>query len=317
MGFKKFLCEQSLSVANFKLNPDRLYTFREKVLNGSPFETTTGNVIVLNTGDNINAIDNISKGKPIKGFKFQTDAGELSLNAFYKTSEFGGLSGSTNKKSAGLDNEQVFIDTINQFTASGPINIIFKSKNKKFVVKNVIKANGVGTHTAGGKKSDVDLITLSKTVPISIKKDNAEYWESGDRNMGGIARKVLIKAQNDGIIKLSHEHNGITKMSNNIAFEATTAEKKAVVFGSDIIKGQGAIIQKTFTPHSFELVGSDLIINCSEIITSLKDLNHTNNVWFLIRQDRSRNNKSLGFRGLRILAAYEKRIGKTVIRVKR
>lgn len=219
-------------------------------------------------------------------------------------------------KSAGLDNEHILVEIINQKTKTGPINITFISGNKKFEMIGVTSAVSAGSDTTGRKKSDVNIISKKKTYPISIKKDNAEYWESADSYAGEIARKVLEKAINDGLISLTDGPGGTTIMSKNIAYPATTKEKRSVIFGSDI-ENSGCVIKRTFSKNDFKDDGNNLTIQVSEIITSLSDINKDNDVWFLIRQDKSRNNKMLGYKGLRILAAYEKRINRNVIRVKR
>ena len=60
--------------------------------------------------------------------------------------------------SAGLDNEQALIDGINEYaSADSPIKVVFVGSNKSLSFDNITLAQGVGTDTAGGKKSDVAL----------------------------------------------------------------------------------------------------------------------------------------------------------------
>ena len=91
--------------------------------------------------------------------------------------------------SAGTKNEQLMIDNINQLLDGGSMNIKFNGGGRIFEVKDVQNAVGVGRETGMGRKADVHLTTARGTVPISIKMDNAERWESVDSwypEMGGI-----------------------------------------------------------------------------------------------------------------------------------
>jgi hypothetical protein len=212
-------------------------------------------------------------------------------------------------KSAGVENEHILIDTINN---SGCKIIKFVSDSKTFLIENVSHASSVGTDTKNRKKADIIINTTDGLqVPISIKKDSAEYWESADSLFGERARIELDSAISKGSVELTVDENGLYKVFPSIAVEPTIEEKIDVVFGSDIL-GAGAVITKTFLEKDFTINDDTLIIAASSVITDISDVIGTDkDVLFLIRNDSTRNSK-IGYKGLRVLAAYRKRINKNV-----
>jgi|LakMenEpi03Aug12_release.lakeMendotaPanAssembly.Ray.scaffolds.fasta_scaffold440146_2 hypothetical protein len=277
----------------------------------------SGNKIAVLVNDNrVTTLEKINKN--IKGSIYdrnpssESSVGRVNISGFSILAKPASKQGSA---SAGVENEQIIVDTINKRTKTGPINVIFKAKNKKFTVLNCVKAIQVGGDTAGRKKADIVLInSKNKRYPISIKKDNAETWESADSYFGPTALKIIKKAIKDKKTKLVSE-GSYFKIEPNIAVEATQAEKQAVVFGSDLENG-GAVVTKTFGSSSFSDDGDTLVVDCSHIITSLSDVKGDKDVYFLIRNDKTR--KSLKeYPGIRILAVYTKRINQNVVVVKR
>lgn len=87
---------------------------------------------------------------------------------------------------------------------------------------------------------------------ISVKKDNAEMWESADSLWGQKAAEYVKKLEKKGKITLQQEKTGHFTITPNIAIEATADEARDVVFGSDIL-GQGVVITKTFRESDFNL----------------------------------------------------------------
>ena len=220
------------------------------------------------------------------------------------------------KSSAGVDNEQKLVDFINSSAKTGPINVFFMNKNKTFDVIGCVEAISAGTDTSGRKKSDVNLIDYKgKVYPISIKKDDAEYWESADSYFGQEAKTIIDKAIKDKKTQLIAQTGNYFTIEPNIAVEATRSEKQDVVFGSDI-QPNGCVITKTFSNDSFEMREDTLLIEVSNIIENLSDVKGDKDVYFLIRNDKTR--KSIKeYPGIRILAAYKKRINKNVVIVNR
>ena len=154
--------------------------------------------------------------------------------------------------SAGIKNEHILVNTINEFTRSGPINVEFKGGGLTFLVEEVTKAQHSGRQTGGGRKADI-ILSGKTSVPISLKQDNAEKWESVDSwypVAGG--RDLLDKAERDGkvkVVQLGHIHQMRSSTSNNkvnVGTKANTKEARKLVFGTDIISQRGAVIFKTF-----------------------------------------------------------------------
>lgn len=273
-------------------------------------------IAVLVDDNRVATLEKINKN--IKGSVYDKNPSSESSIGRVKISGFSILAKPASKQgsaSAGVENEQIIVDAINRRTETGPINVVFLAKNKKFTVLNCAKASQVGGDTAGRKKADILLIdSKNKKYPISIKKDNAETWESADSYFGPSALKIIKKAIKEKKTKLVSQ-GSYFKIEPNIAVEATLVEKQAVVFGSDLKNG-GAVITKTFTSSSFSGDSDSLFVDCSYIITKLSDVKGEKGVYFLMRNDKTR--KSLKeYPGIRILAVYTKRINKNVLVVKR
>lgn len=224
--------------------------------------------------------------------------------------------------SAGVDNEVMMVDEINNAIKDSDdkiITVIFKEGGKTFKIENVTQAIRAGADTAGRKKSDVNIISKNKSIPISIKKDNAENWESADSYWGETARKYVDAAVENGDVELEQEGK-IYKIVPNLAVKSTKAEKESVVFGSDILQGKGAVIKKTFSKSDFKFDGKKniLTISVSEIIKSLTDIEGSpSDVWFLIRNDKTRLGSPIGYPGLRVLAVYASRVNGNVKKINR
>ena len=220
------------------------------------------------------------------------------------------------KASAGISNEYTFVSGINSVTENGPVNVVIKGKNKSFKVMGCVGAEPVGTDTAGRKKADVVLKdTEGNVYPISIKKANAETWESADSYFSEEAARLIKKAVDQGDSQLT-ERSGVYFLKPNIAVEETRSEKIDVMFGSDIARN-GAIVTGNFSSRSFNLDDEILIINCDHVATRLSDIEGTDkDVFFLIRNDKTRRSIR-EYPGIRVLAAYKKRINRNVKVLKR
>lgn len=220
--------------------------------------------------------------------------------------------------SAGIDNEEKLINFINDYikTAGTFIDVIFKAGNKKFVCREVTGAAGVGKDTAGRKKADI-VINGLKEYKISLKKDSAIAWESADNLWKSEAIKYVKKLTKSKKIKLIKTKD-FFKVEPNFAVKASDKDSKDVIFGTDIKKGSGCVITKTFKDSDFTFndVKNELEVDCSDIIESLKDVDKDKEVYFFVRNDSTRRTKDF-IPGLRILAVYFKRVKiKTVLKVK-
>jgi len=224
--------------------------------------------------------------------------------------------------SAGLDNEARLVGGINQaiILNGGSLDVVFSSGRNKAHYTGIKKAVQVGSDTANRKKADLLLITeKGKQIPISLKKDNANMWESADNLWGLTANKFINKLVQENKIKLERQNAGHFKISPQFAVKASPTEVKEIVFGSDILSGKGCVIERTFVEKDFEYVAAknQVVIQCSAIIKSVDDIPASATPWFLIRNDSSRHNPAIGYTGLRVLAVYQERINQTVLKVHR
>lgn len=216
------------------------------------------------------------------------------------------------KKSAGLDNEDAMIDNIKMFVKGGSIHINITDGKKNHRYEDVIDIKGVGGDTTDRKKADVILVLKNGTeIPISIKKDNAEMWESADSYWAPVAKKIVDREEANGTITVSPK-GGVSYITPNIAIKADDEEKKAVVFGNDLL-GKGFVVVRTFRATDFKLdeSGETLTISVTKIIDKMSDLKDTYEIYFLIRNDSSRKGSKIR-PGLRVLAVNATRINKNV-----
>lgn len=260
------------------------------------------------------------------------DGAEFDRN--YGTSSIGGIrykgggilvkpAGGTGVKSAGLANEKQLIDAINAFVELvGPLDVTFVGDNgKSITAKGVTQAVSAGADTKDRKKSDVNLVAAGKVVPISLKKSSAEYWESADNLWGSKADAVVEKLAASGQIELTPldktRKDGVqfVKIKPEVAVRATAEETLQVVFGSDIL-GQGGVVKQTFDDEHYSLEGNQLTITAELVITEPEDIPENQRVYWLIRNDITRTRPNHRYPGLRVLAAYARRIYKTTLVVK-
>lgn len=278
----------------------------------------SGNKIAVLTEENrVDVLKDLTK--KIKGSMYdktpssESSVGKVKIGKYIVLAKPAGKQGTA---SAGVGNEQFLVDTINKsIKKMGSVNIVFKAGGKTFKVPNCVSVSSVGADTAGRKKADVVLENKRGVkYPISIKKDDAETWESADSYFSEEAKVIIDKAIKNKKTKLV-SHGSYFTIEPNIAVTSTRKEKTDVVFGSDLAQN-GAVITKTFSKDDFELENETLFIIVSNIITELSDVKGDKDVYFFIRNDKTR--KSIPeYPGIRILAAYKKRINKNVVIVER
>lgn len=224
--------------------------------------------------------------------------------------------GGSGEKSAGLDNEKHLINTINRFVEQvGPLTLTFKgSNNKEITVRMVTQAISAGKDTAGRKKSDVNIMSNGRLLPISIKKKNAEYWESADTLFGQEADQIVSALLKRDKIKLTKigkfTPDGREKVTikPEVAIKASDAQSVDIVFGSDILAGHGAVVKDTFSDEHYTLKDDHLTVTADLVITEPKDIPDEMQVYFLIRNDSSRNRPGSDYPGLRVLGSYASRV---------
>jgi len=222
------------------------------------------------------------------------------------------------KASAGIQNEYTLINMVNSALEDGPMNLVFKSKDKDFKIPMAVKAEAVGGDTKNRKKADINIIDVNgNKYPISIKKDNAEIWESADSYWGGQMKEIVDREVAAGNVKLEQHPKvkSVYTLAPNLAVKANRKEIINVVFGSDILPN-GCVIEKTFNgKYEIDANTESVIIDVNKIITSPSELKGDYEVYFLIRNDSSRKGSQIP--GLRVLAVKKSRINRNVKVVKR
>lgn len=219
------------------------------------------------------------------------------------------------KRSPGIDNEEAFLANMQRLITS-PTNVVFTDGSKLVVISGVTDARHVASDTANRKKADAMLSTVDgRDIPVSIKKDNADMWESVDVYWGKQAKEVLDREQLAGNIDLTFD-GVVYIVSRNLAVRALPEEAIDVVFGSDLLPNSGFVLVKTFNRTDFTRNGDELQVRVSKIVDSPDDLRDDLEIYFVIRNDRSRNCLNL-YRGIRPLAIQRSRVTRNTLVVDR
>lgn len=236
--------------------------------------------------------DYATKIDKIEDFEFDPNLKGSSIGGVkYKNSKFlikpTGVQG---RASAGTENEDVLVNEVRKYLDEGAKNVVFNGSNKSYVTKNIKEIKDVGYDTASGKKADVVLIG-DKDYPISIKKDNAGFWESSDTRYKAVVNKLSEKIKNGDyapqlvfrpyVDKMGNTKEGINLMYNDktnqpvsgvIVTDLPSKEEDSIIFGSD----DAVVVYKTFLPSDFELKGDNLNVKVTKIITDMKDIEEFN-----------------------------------------
>lgn len=221
-------------------------------------------------------------------------------------------------KSAGVANEIELASILQSVIEKyGSAHITFVDpRGKSLTINNCNQVDISGRDAKGRKKADVVLVSPDRNLPISIKKLNAEAWESADTMFGQKARAIIDNLTDVGIVKLnkiekSSEARPIFELSKEIVVEPTEEEAMAAIFGSDL-NPKGGIIIQTFKPEHFVQDGNRVKVECHAVITTKDEIPESHLMVWLIRNDPSRNSTTLGIPGIRIMAVTLTRgIGKT------
>jgi len=250
--------------------------------------------------------DYIEKISKLKDFNFDPNAPGSSTGAIkYKTVTFVVKpDNSQGRSSAGTGNEDIIVDELNKYLEDGPKTIKFKGENKTYTVKNINKVESVGYDTQGGKKADI-ILKGKKDYPISIKKDNAGFWESSDSRYRELVNALFTKIQNGGFApqltfkpfldKLGNKKKGIytmynketkSKVSGVIVLDLPESEEELIIFGSD----NSVVIYKTYSPQDFTLKGDTIYVEVSKVLENMVDIEEYDLEPLLnIRHDSTRN----------------------------
>ena len=237
-------------------------------------------------------LDIATKIDKIEDFEFDPNLKGSSIGGIkYKNAKFllkpSGVQG---RASAGTENEDVLVNEVKKYLQQGAKNVIFQGTNQNYVTKNIKEILDVGYDTASGKKADVVLVG-DKKYPISIKKDNAGFWESSDTRYKDVVLKLSDKIKNGDfapqlvfkpfVDKMGNTKEGINIMFNDetnkpvtgvIVTDLPTKDEQSIIFGSD----NAVVIYKTYLPSDFDLQGENLNVKVNNIITDLKQIEELN-----------------------------------------
>ena len=305
--FAQFLNEASITTDEME---NRLKQMGYKNLKRESSRT----ISILTDDNRVKTLENVTKQLEDLNAKYDPDKGSSSVGAVVAGiySIKARPASKQGKKSAGLDNEDAMIDGIKFYTKGGPMTVKITDGRKEYTYKDVVDVEEVGRDTSNRKKANVRLVLEDGTkIPVSIKKDNAEMWESADSYWAPTAKKIVDRLEASGEVDISKK-GAVFYMKPNLGVPATEREKEAVVFGSDVL-GKGFVVVRTFRSSDFTLSknGDILEVKVSKIIDKMSDLKKEYDIYFLIRNDSSRKGSKIR-PGLRVLAVAATRINKNV-----
>lgn len=220
----------------------------------------------------------------------------------------------------GYENEDYLVRLINRHVKmyGKPLDVHFIAQSgKRFLVPRVNQAknNKEGGHTH--HKADITLFDLEKTpYPISLKKDNAEFWENAQNYYGENAMHIMHALLHSGDIKLLERGGGTYDIAPKFAIKLTDQQAKRVMFGQDVSKRNGAIIIRSFKNEDFVYDGENqkLVVHTSFIYKTLSDQATNKRPYFVIRYDRKSGGRNL-MKGMRLEAVTPSRVSREMIKI--
>jgi len=211
-------------------------------------------------------------------------------------------------KSSGVANEVELAGILQSvIDAYGSANVTFiDPKGNALTINNCTKVDISGRDAKGRKKADVVLISPGRNLPISIKKLNAEAWESADNLFGQKAKSIIDNLVNKGLVKLNQigtttKNEPIFELSKEIVVEPTEKEALNAIFGSDL-NPEGGIVIQTFKPEHFVQEENQVRVECHAVIRNKNEIPESHLMVWLLRNNKDRNSQALGIRGIRIMA---------------
>ena len=302
---------------------------KELGLSNSDFKDSGLNFYILTPGSQrlefVDKIENIDTGTD-KKFEFNSTPTSFSSIGFfmYGQSKFGIKPGEKQGgKSAGLDNEEIFVNNINSLLEDGPKDVKIVAGDKVVTFDNVTQVIGTGLSTGEYSKSDANFYDGNKDLGgVSLKKDNAIYWESADvrfkDEVKNLLNAVISGSLGDEVSYVSLKDTkgnpdpDIIRMYNKkedkpiagvIVDDLPETEVEQVIFGNDNVP----VLIKTWRPSDFKLEGDTIIVNATKIYKTLEDVEKDNALPVLnIRHDKTRRSS----RGLRALLQTAKSLYK-------
>ena len=265
---------------------------------------------VLFDGPNSNRVDLIKSMKVLDNFTYDPNNRASSMGAvLYDKIRF--VIKPRNKQgrqSAGMGNEDDFVNQIAPYFENGPLNIIFQSPDTSLIQNRVEEVIATGYDTKDTKKADV-ILKGSKMYPISMKKNNAGFWESADTRYKDIVMKLSKKIKEREfapnlvfkpfINKLGVEKKGINIMWDEVNNKKVTGvivndlpndEAEDIIFGTDNAKVVYQSFDTVDPEQIYKLKGDTLTVKVTKILEDMDDVKKYQLQPVLnIRQDSTRS----------------------------
>lgn len=331
------ILENELKNLGINLNEDKAFDRdeakeilkKELELTDLDFKDTGLNFYVLVPGNQrssfVDKIENINTNTD-KGFEFNPSPSSFSSIGYFM---YGGVkfgikpSNKQGGKSAGLDNEEIFINTINSLLEDGPKDITIVGSGNSITYNNISQVQGTGRSTSDYSKSDANFFDgETDKGGLSLKKDNAIYWESADVRFGPevknllnaiISGKLAPEVSYEPLKDLrGNEDPDIIKMYNKkdnkpiagvIVKDLPEQDISQVIFGND----KAPVAVKTWKPSDFKVSGNNITAYADRLYVTLEDVEKDKALPVLnIRHDKTRRST----RGLRALLQTEKSLYK-------
>jgi len=208
--------------------------------------------------------------------------------------------------SAGLDNEAIFVNSINEAV---PINVkIIPSSGPTLSYPNIVQASGVGKEgESKGWKADAHLKDASgKIYPVSIKKDGSFRWSSAMRTHGDIFNLILQKADRGEIpgleLRVDQENPRVLNMINPendrnygrvFIKNAPRLDIDSLAFGPD----NADVVQRSFTTNDFKVEGDTLNITSTKNYKEVDDFKEEDYPILQLERNASKATQTQGLTG--------------------
>jgi hypothetical protein len=258
----------------------------------------------------------LKKSFPKSGVEYSSDTNLSSLGGIIFADSLVKVmvkdSGIQGNNSSGVANEIEMASIMSSMIEKyGSINVKFiDPRGKSLKLRNVIDVDVTSRDTANRKKADIILKSKSNQLPISIKKLNADMWESADSMFGKRAKEILDKLIADNVVSLEKIGNKgdqpVFRLSKEIVMEPTEEEAMQAIFGSDI-NPKGGIVIQTFKPEHFTQDENNITIECHAVISSREDIPKSHVMFWILRNNSNRNSKTIGIAGIRPVGVTAKR----------
>ena len=226
------------------------------------------------------------------------------------------------KLAPGLPNEQFLTQKINKYLlACGRINLIFFNGDTQVRYDDVGRCYATENRKRrrGRNKADMIIETQKSEYCVSIKQSDAERWESADTSHGKIALQKLENAIRDGktslvnvmdvngnpMLRSGDANRPVMRVEPELYWKMDPQEQRKIIFGDDVIN-DGAVAIKTFDDGDFQFDESSatLRVSCERLYVPSLPIRAEDEPCWMIRNDVTRNCRSLGILGLRIESVF-------------